>query len=46
MERELPPGTNPWSYYPYLIASIDYVKKAEIKAQIIEQKEWDIILVD
>lgn len=46
MERELPPGTNPWEYYPYLITSLDYAKRAEVKAQILEQKEWDIILVD
>jgi len=46
MERELSPGTNPWEYYPYLIASMDYAKKAEVKAQILEQKEWDIVLVD
>jgi len=45
MERELTPGANPWEYYPYLIVSMDYAKKPEIKAQILEQK-WDIVLVD
>lgn len=45
MERELPPGTNPWEYYPYLIASMDYAKMAEVKAQILEQT-WDVVLVD
>lgn len=45
MERELPPGTNPWEYYPYLVTSMDYAKTAEVKAQILEQM-WDIVLVD
>ena len=45
LERRLPPGSNPWEYYPYLIASMDYAKMAEVKAQVLEQK-WDIILVD
>jgi len=45
LERGLPPGTNPWEYYPYLIASMDYAKMAEVKAQVLEQS-WDIILVD
>jgi superfamily II DNA or RNA helicase len=46
MERELPPGTNPWEYYPFLIVSMDYAKTAEVRAQILEQKDWDIVLVD
>jgi superfamily II DNA or RNA helicase len=45
LERRLPPGSNPWEYYPYLIASMDYAKMAEVKPQIIEQN-WDIVLVD
>ncbi len=45
LERGLPPGTNPWEYYPYLIASMDYAKMAEVKVQVLEQN-WDIILVD
>lgn len=45
MERTLPPGTNPWEYYPFLITSVDYAKMPEIKAQILEQN-WDIVLID
>lgn len=45
MERELLPGSNPWERYPYLIASMDYAKMAEVKPQIIEQN-WDVVLVD
>lgn len=46
MERELPPGTNPWEYYPYLIVSMDYAKMPEVRPQILEQKNWDVVLVD
>jgi superfamily II DNA or RNA helicase len=45
LERELPPGSNPWEYYPYLIASMDYAKEPHIKAQILEQP-WDIVVID
>ncbi|MGC9346509.1 MAG: DEAD/DEAH box helicase, partial [Anaerolineae bacterium] len=45
MERELPAGANPWAYYSYLIASVDYAKQAAIKNQILEQN-WDIVIID
>lgn len=45
MERELPPGANPWEYYPYLITSMDYAKQPETKAQILDVN-WDIVLID
>jgi len=45
MERELPPGTNPWEYFPHLIVSMDYAKTAQVTAQIIEQ-QWDVAIVD
>lgn len=45
MERELPPGANPWEHYDFLIASIDYVKKDPTRHYVYEQT-WDIILVD
>lgn len=45
MERELPPGTNPWEYYDQLIVSMDYAKKEEVKSQI-EAQDWDLILID
>ena len=45
MERELPPGANPWEHYDFLIASIDYVKKENTKHYVYEQK-WDIVLID
>ena len=45
MERELPPGANPWEHYDFLIASIDYVKKDPTRHYVYEQ-EWDIVLID
>ncbi|MDG6995557.1 MAG: DEAD/DEAH box helicase [Nitrososphaerota archaeon] len=45
LERELPPGSNPWEYYPYLIVSMDYAKEPQIKAQILEQP-WDVVVID
>lgn len=45
LERELPPGANPWEYYPYLITSLDYAKKPEVRNFILEQK-WDLVLFD
>ena len=45
MERELPPGANPWAYYQCLITSVDYAKQPAIKNQILEQR-WDIVVID
>jgi len=45
MERQLPPGANPWEFYDFLITSIDYVKKDPIRSYVFEQK-WDIVIVD
>ncbi len=45
LERQLPPGTNPWEYFDQLIVSMDYAKREEVKAQIESQK-WDLILID
>ena len=44
-EKELPSGANPWQYYQFVIASVDYAKAPDIKQQISEQ-EWDLLLVD
>lgn len=45
MERELPPGANPWEHYDMLVASIDYVKKDPTIQHVLEQ-EWDVVLID
>ena len=44
-EKELPAGANPWQYFQFVIASIDYAKSPDIKQQIKEQ-QWDLLLVD
>jgi superfamily II DNA or RNA helicase len=44
-EKELPAGANPWQYFQFVIASIDYAKVPDIKQQIKEQ-QWDLLLVD
>ena len=45
MERELPPGTNPWEHYNLLIASIDYVKDGSTK-HLVFQEKWDAVVID
>ncbi len=45
MEREMPPGANPWTHYRCLITSVDYAKQPAIKNQILEQR-WDVVVVD
>lgn len=44
-EKELPAGANPWQYFQFVIASVDYAKSPDIKQQILEQ-QWDLLLVD
>lgn len=45
MEREVPVGTNPWEYFPYLIVSVDYAKMSPVREEVLEQK-WDIVIID
>ncbi|MBA3045304.1 MAG: DEAD/DEAH box helicase [Euryarchaeota archaeon] len=45
MERELPPGANPWEHYDLLITSVDYVKNDPTRNYVFEQ-DWDIVVVD
>lgn len=44
-EKELPAGANPWQYFEFVIASVDYAKSPDIRQQIQEQS-WDMLLVD
>lgn len=44
-EKELPAGANPWQYFQFVIASVDYAKSPDVKQQIQEQ-QWDFLLVD
>ena len=41
----LPIGMNPWSTWPLAIASIDYVKRAEV-IRCFESLIWDVVVFD
>ena len=41
----LPVGVNPWETVPLVIASIDFVKRPEVRPSI-EACRWDLIVVD
>jgi superfamily II DNA or RNA helicase len=41
----LPLGVNPWSIDPIAIASIDYVKRAEVLPAVLACR-WDLVIVD
>jgi superfamily II DNA or RNA helicase len=45
MAATLPIGLNPWSTMPSAIASIDYVKRAEVLPAVAGAR-WDALLVD
>lgn len=44
-QAELPPGVNPWALEPMAIASLDYVKRAEVLLSV-SSISWDIVIVD
>lgn len=41
----LPPGVNPWTVEPCVVASFDYVKRAEVLPAVL-QAPWDMVIVD
>jgi superfamily II DNA or RNA helicase len=41
----LPVGVNPWTTVPVAIASMDYVKRAEV-LPVVSSCRWDIVIVD
>jgi superfamily II DNA or RNA helicase len=41
----LPVGMNPWSTVPIAIASVDFVKRAEILRSVLSCR-WDVLIVD
>ena len=41
----LPYGVNPWTTWPIAIASIDYVKRAEVLPAVVSCS-WDLVVVD
>ena len=38
-------GENPWEKYNYVITSIDYVKRSDIRRQLMDVF-WDVVIVD
>jgi len=45
LEKNIPPGMNPWEYYPFVITSIDYIK-SERNRHLVMSPDWDLVLID
>ncbi|WP_075162185.1 helicase-related protein [Chthonomonas calidirosea] len=44
-QETLPAGVSPWDALPYVITSIDYLKKETVQNRAL-RKRWDLIIVD
>lgn len=42
---ELPPDVNPWTTWPVVIASVDFVKRPEVLSAVLNAR-WDVVVVD
>jgi len=45
LEKNIPPGTNPWDYYPQIITSIDYIKSERVLPFALSA-DWDLVIID
>lgn len=45
LEAQLLVGGNPWGYYNFVIASVDYAKQPGVREEII-QYDWDMVIID
>ena len=45
LERAIPPGADPWTYFDRLIISIDYAKDARNWPHLTKRR-WDIVIID
>ncbi|MHA1684755.1 MAG: helicase-related protein [Promethearchaeota archaeon] len=45
LESELLVGGNPWGYYNFIITSIDYARRPEVRDELIQFK-WDMVVID
>lgn len=45
LERNIPPGMNPWEFYPHVITSIDYIKSERVR-HLALSATWDLVLID
>ncbi len=43
LEKNIPPGMNPWEYYPYIITSIDYIKSERHHRFLRSSADWDLV---
>lgn len=41
----LPVGVNPWSVEPFIVASVDYIKRPEV-LPAVQTCRWDVVIVD
>lgn len=44
-QEDLPAGVSPWDALPYVITSIDYLKKETVRNRAL-RKRWDLVIVD
>jgi len=42
---DLPPDVNPWTTWPVVIASVDYVKRPEVLSSVVNAC-WDVVVAD
>nr|MDO8118491.1 helicase-related protein [Candidatus Sigynarchaeota archaeon] len=45
LESELLVGGNPWGYYNFIIASLDYARQPEVRNELM-QFDWDMVVID
>jgi len=45
-ELKVPEGTNPWDAHPIMLASSHLARRRERQDQLLEAKNWDLLLVD
>lgn len=45
LEKTLPPGSNPWRHYPFIVSSIDYAKKFPTRKEVLSAP-WDLVIID
>jgi superfamily II DNA or RNA helicase len=41
----LPVGVNPWSVEPFIVTSVDYIKRPEV-LPAVQSCRWDVVIVD
>lgn len=44
-QESLPAGVSPWDALPFVITSVDYLKKETVRTRAL-RKRWDLVIVD